>query len=315
MKSKGKRATREMTVDIEAGRRIKKLRGSFTQAEFAEMFGGTQPMVAAFEAGRKLPSSADLWIKFAELAGYPDCYWFYERAGLSQQKSLAAAERMLRDLILELNSPLIQDHIVLIPRVRKTSDKLVPTGTPVPVAAENIQNPLSTYYLVIDENSAGPMVPSGCSIVLDTSAINAPFLEPFWDKRILVDFGPRGHSEFHSNVYGEWCHGLCIGKLLHKFIVSAPSLDESDHTHHVKAVLAPFVISEAGEHRGCKEIIIGRLSAGQVARKPPTDEERATFKAKVHADSRAKMRLYPELKILGIVRDVSFSDDEGHLGI
>jgi DNA-binding XRE family transcriptional regulator len=199
MKCKKKRKAAKMTPDIEAGHRIRKLRGSFTQAKFAQLLQVTQPMVAAWEAGRKLPSSADLWIRFGEFAGYPDCFWFWERAGLDRGKLLSATEKMLKDQIKDADLPFILDKIVLVPRVRKTLQGLEPAGLPLPMPAEMVLNPLSTYCLMLESGQA----------VVDTADSEAKNLTAFLGQAIVVDFAPKTKRK----DYPRWPEGLRIGVL------------------------------------------------------------------------------------------------------
>ncbi len=184
--------------DLDAATRIRKLRGSLTQAKFAELLHVAQPMVSAWEAGRELPSSADLWIKFGEFAGYPDCYWFWERAGLNRQKLLAATERMLKDQIKDADLPFLANQIVLVPRVRKTSHGLEPTGNPLPMPAEAIPNALSTYCFILE----------GYEAVVDTTDAGAGNVLPFLGKLVLARFAPKTERENYP-----WPEGLFIGVL------------------------------------------------------------------------------------------------------
>jgi transcriptional regulator with XRE-family HTH domain len=165
-----------MGKETEAGRRIRALRGHLTQAEFAKCFGVTQSMISAWEAGRDVPS-AEIWIKLGELSGYPDCYWFWQQAGLDQQKLLAATEQMLRDQIRDADSPLLEGQIVLVPRVHKTPQGLEPAGLPLAMPVEAIPNPLSTYCFQLDEVEA----------VGDTAGADGGSLSPFLGELILLE--------------------------------------------------------------------------------------------------------------------------------
>ena len=172
-----------------AGDRIKALRQRMTQAEFAKSFGVTQSMISAWEAGRDTPS-AEIWIKLGEIAGYPDCYWFYERAGLDRQKLLTATEQTLKEQIKDADSPLLEGRIVLVPRVRRLPQGLEPAGLPVPMAPEAVPNLLSTYCLVLD----------GIEAVVDTADGGTEDLLPFLGQSVLVEFVP----ESARNYYRGW---------------------------------------------------------------------------------------------------------------
>lgn len=189
-----------MKRDKEAGARIKALRGNATQAEFAKSFGVTQSMISAWEAGRDLPS-AENWILLGELAGYPDCYWFYEQAGLDRQKLLAATERTLKEQIKEADSPLLEGRIVLVPRVRSLQG-LEPAGRPVPMPPEAVPNLLSTYCLPFGENE----------VVLDTTGAKSGDLTPFWGQLVLAEFSSEHDMPWPKGVQ---IIGLLLGPQKH----------------------------------------------------------------------------------------------------
>lgn len=184
-----------MGKSSEAASRIKRLRGSETQAEFARGIGVTQPMVSAWEAGRDTPS-AEIWIKLGELAGYPDCYWFYERAGLDRQKLLAATEKTLKEQIKDADSPLLEGQIILVPRVRSLQS-LEPAGLPLPMPAQAVPNALSTRCIEIE----------GTEVVVDTADTDAADLMPFWGRTVLLEFAPENE--------GPWPKGVLCAGILH----------------------------------------------------------------------------------------------------
>lgn len=179
MKVKSKIGTRKMRKDTEAAKRIRALRGRFTQAEFAKALHVAQPMVSAWEAGRELPASADLWLKFGEYAGWPDCFWFWQRAGLVPNTLLAAAQKALNEQIKDGTSGL-DGQMVLVPRVRKTAQGLEVIGEPLLMPAERIPNPLSTQCFVLE----------GIEAVVDTTEAGAPTLLPFLGRIVLLDVEP-----------------------------------------------------------------------------------------------------------------------------
>lgn len=51
------------------------------QVDFATHFGVTQAAVSRWENGSKEPS-VENYLRMGNLATAPDCYWFWERAGL-----------------------------------------------------------------------------------------------------------------------------------------------------------------------------------------------------------------------------------------
>ncbi len=194
-----------MKRDKEAGAKIRALRKSQkpapTQAQFAKSFGVTQSMISAWEAGRDTPS-AEIWIKLGELAGYPDCYWFYARAGLDPQKLLAATEKLFKERIQPTDSPLVEGRTVLVPRVQSLRG-LEPAGLPVPMPVQLVPNPSSTYCLGI---SFTPGQFDRWAIV-DTADAEAEDLGPFWGLPALIEFAPIDQAP------PLWPGGLEIGTL------------------------------------------------------------------------------------------------------
>jgi DNA-binding transcriptional regulator YiaG len=51
------------------------------QVEFAARFGVTQAAISGWESGRKEPS-VENYVRMGNIADDPDCYWFWEKAGL-----------------------------------------------------------------------------------------------------------------------------------------------------------------------------------------------------------------------------------------
>jgi DNA-binding XRE family transcriptional regulator len=75
------RKTSEWAQHVEA------LRGELgeTQVDFAKHFNVTQPAVSAWEKGSKEPS-AENYIRMGNMARPPDCYWFWQRAGVDLER-------------------------------------------------------------------------------------------------------------------------------------------------------------------------------------------------------------------------------------
>lgn len=179
----------EMERDIEAGKKIRDLRGALTQKQFAELLRVAQPMISAWEAGRELPASADLWIKFGEFAGWPECFWFWQRAGLSQKSLLAAAQKTLNEQIRDGTSGLEGKVIPVLPfdgDAGKAQEPLLLSGS-------LLAGPLSTSYFTVDEKSAGYGLKPSDILFIDASDSGSAHLTPHWDEMILVEHDRVAH--------------------------------------------------------------------------------------------------------------------------
>lgn len=174
----------KMERNAEVARRVKALRGTQTQAEFASQLGVTQPMISSWEAGRDEPTVENL-LAFAELAGYPDCFWFWERAGLNKQRLLSAAERIRKEQIKDIASPAIKDQIVLVPCVRKTPQGLDMTGEHVPMPAVKVPNPASTYCFLFSGAAARR---TELAPIVDTTNADTEHFTEFLGSLILAEF-------------------------------------------------------------------------------------------------------------------------------
>ena len=55
------------------------------QVEFAEKFGVTQPAVSRWETGEMEPALEN-YIRMGNIADEPDCYWFWQKAGVDVER-------------------------------------------------------------------------------------------------------------------------------------------------------------------------------------------------------------------------------------
>ena len=296
--------------DMEAAKHIRALRGPFTQAEFAKSLEVAQPMVSAWEAGRELPASADLWIKFGEFAGWPECYWFWERAGLDSRTILAAAQKTLNQQIKEGSSGLEGKMISILPFQKEKS------GAKEPLLLQGflLSNPLSTSNFTVDEESSGYGLELGDVLLIDVSHSDAPNLLPFWEERVLVEYKFNPTTTFTEYLVG----GLFLR-------------EGRKHEGHVfyDTILQPWTdrIHDPDESRS------GRREAGQYSPnarltdpgpfliggwwdtrvgKGMSDDQRTRLRISSHASldatprhedrARLESRLYPAYRIVGIVR-------------
>jgi transcriptional regulator with XRE-family HTH domain len=196
MKVNKKSGTPKMKKDMEAAKRIRSLRGSLTQARFAELLQVAQPMISAWEAGRELPASADLWLKFGEFAGWPECFWFWQRAGLASETLLAAAQKTLNAQIKDGTSGLEGKVIPIMPFQKDSAQVKEPLLLPGLL----LSNPLSTSYFTIDEKSSGYGLEVGDILLIDASDAGSTRLAPFWDQMVLLEHDLAAEVSFQLKV-------------------------------------------------------------------------------------------------------------------
>jgi transcriptional regulator with XRE-family HTH domain len=160
------------------------------QGEFAKLFGVTQSMVSMWERGRSVPS-VDNWLALANLAGYPECFWFWERAGLRKEKLLAATEKAIKEQTKGAKSAAIRNQVILVPYVRKTPQGLEPTGESIAMPAVKVPNPASTFCFQFEGESPTyrKLAP-----VVDTTDADVEHFGAFWSLPILAEFDDRKFS-------------------------------------------------------------------------------------------------------------------------
>jgi len=205
MKVNRKIGTPKMKKDKEAAKRIRSLRGSLTQVEFAKFLHVAQPMVSAWEAGRELPASADLWIKFGEIAGWPDCFWFWQRAGLVPKTLLAAVQKTLNEQGEERAAPLVEGEVYRIPEFRATPQGREATGNLIPLPARFIPHPEKTICLLLELESAELAdCPHGL-VLVDTSIEGTRDIRGISEHVIVLRYAPEGQALLGSK-------GLYMGR-------------------------------------------------------------------------------------------------------
>src|ERR1017187_8055570 len=140
----------EMKKNSEIARRIKKFReGRYpSQRALADALGVGQTVVSAWETGDNEPSSA-AWVKLGNLAGYPDCKWFWQQGGIDEELIATAGGNILKGRSV----PLARGEAVRLPQFRETIQGRESAGEPIPFAIVLIPNPLSTICFVVDERA------------------------------------------------------------------------------------------------------------------------------------------------------------------
>ena len=198
-----------MKKPSESGKRIKDLRDALglKQAEFADRLKVTQSMVSEWEAEKTFPSP-EAYLRLGNLGSFPDNLWFWHQAGLDPQKMFSAAEQALK----ELRVPAKPGEVRPIARFRLTAEGREEVGPRLPIAAERVPNPLSTFCYILDEKTAGFTFSPGDVVAVDRSAGDVETCEPFWNQLVLAEFAPR--AEQPAGLQGTWPEGFLIGKLL-----------------------------------------------------------------------------------------------------
>jgi hypothetical protein len=207
-----------------------------------------------------------------------------------------------------------------VPCVRTTAQGTEELGHSLPLPAEWVPNPLSTFCLVVDENRAGLPVHPGDIIVLDTSCNDAKDLCPFWGRHVLIKADPRLIFPSDTKPEGKVGIDLRLGVLQCKEEAAGVEgrLISDDGLSWV-ACLSLISDSDAEDQSGNKGFVVGRLvehptetlresleqarameSFEQFHASYPTEQVLA-FQEKVRNEAPAKIRLNRYFEIVGIV--------------
>jgi DNA-binding XRE family transcriptional regulator len=307
MKVNKKSGTAKMKTDVEAGKKIKALRGSLTQAQFAASLQVAQPMISAWEAGRELPASADLWIKFGNIAPYPENLWFWGRAGVDPQLMLSTYEKTM----IERSAPIAEGEIIRVPCFVKMEGKDVGWGDPIVVPRAFVPHPASTIFRYIDGPLASPTVQFRTYLLLDTFFNDSPTLLPFWNSTIAVedDSVNPDREKWVSDVSAAWepfGGRLQIGVLRQKYFWDVSNEQGGRPSIRSIAALASHVDAvsdipaKTERYTGKKPREIGEwinIYEGSAASK----EQLLAFDAETRKRALNEIRLAKSFHILGLV--------------
>jgi transcriptional regulator with XRE-family HTH domain len=173
----------------ELGRRIRTIRHTSTQAEFASILGVTQSMVSAWESGREAPSTAN-WVKIADLTGSADADWCWEQSGLDYRALAAQAIERIKKESKEGTVELSRGTVIPIPRFHLTEQGRKEAGRPLPLPVECIPRPLATICISVDQSSnVIEDAPRGI-VILDTSYEGVEDLTPLWGRVVMLHYAP-----------------------------------------------------------------------------------------------------------------------------
>jgi len=273
-----------------------------TNAKLAYAVSVSPSRISEWRAGGRWPSSDTFW-KLGKLAGFPDCIWFWEQAGMEEKTMLSVAVEILK----RRGAPPAEGEIIRVGCVRMTAQGIEETGDLFPIAAVSVPNPASIVCLIVDEYAANAMFPVGSRIVLDTSQNGAKDLMPFWERIVLVDVHlPQQQMGVLESVglWGgkRWPNALSMGQLQCKR--SVPGIP-GFHYHCYVAVLTALGDVRTEIDAGSEEL---RLAAWHHPSNhtPGTPEEIAAVEAEARNKALSEMELLDigtgRDQILGIVK-------------
>ena len=153
-----------MASKTEMVKRIKSLQGQMNQVEFAHCLGVPQSRVSEWRAGKR--PTAEMCVRLAKLAPYPDNLWFLEQAGLKRDDILSLAGNIAKDVF---TPPQGTDSIRVSPS--EDSPEALAAGD---LALPNrfVSNPAWTRYMIVGEEFLSPVIlhPKDVRLRLDTVA-------------------------------------------------------------------------------------------------------------------------------------------------
>jgi transcriptional regulator with XRE-family HTH domain len=184
--------------------RIKALRGSMSQARFAELLGVSQTAVSTWEVEENVPSP-EAWLGLAKLAPDPDKLWFWQQAGVDLEEMLSLSEKILK----ERGTPPKSTEVNRLPRLRTAAGGKEDPGPLLILPAEFTPNRGSTKWFALGEKNATFPVKPGDIAVVDTSHAGAQdlVLSPFFNTVVLMEFKSESAHEGLPR-------GLFMGQLL-----------------------------------------------------------------------------------------------------
>lgn len=256
------------------------------QIQFAKELGVSQGLLSWWLSGKRHPAAPG-YVKLAAAAARKDyklAMRFFEKAGIPPDVLMVVLEAKESQSLAE-GGP--ERSCVLMPL------RDLPPGELLHIDRKLVGGRRSALYFVATDSSARIAYKKGDVVLLDPSDCGHSLLSPFWDCRILVEFGPKSFRLSHGQG------GLLLGKLR---LESRDSLSLS-----YEAVLGSFdgrygaipVPIGAWKSRLLDEHT-GELSANDMFRLQKDQE----FKRKVLGEQEAalrEMRLYDGVTILGKV--------------
>lgn len=191
------------------GERIENLRKAqgMTQAQFAEAVGVSQGRMSEWESGEATPS-AEGYVKLAAQAGRSDpseALFFWRQAGIGPEALtsvadfllkggevqmnpiLSTAEKILKDRMADQAALEQEGRVVLVPALPEGLCRIWQSGPPIPVAAKDVPNPASTYWVELPRAPYNDALSHG-RLVIDVSDAKPMLFSPFRDRVVLAHF-------------------------------------------------------------------------------------------------------------------------------
>jgi DNA-binding XRE family transcriptional regulator len=165
-----------VTKTSDIGARIRKLRGNQKRATFAKKLGVPRTSLIAWESGTYKPQLDDC-LKMTYLMGsVVEKVDFLEAAGIDPLALAHLAVALEMDSVVTPGN----NEIILI-------RPLFGGGAPLPFTLPIAANAASSRYLRVDKSLAVIGADPGDLLVIDVSGTDAPSLNPFWNKRLLIE--------------------------------------------------------------------------------------------------------------------------------
>ena len=240
-----------------------------------------------------------MYFRLAALASRPDDQVFFlQEAGLSRETIVSAANELVKERIVRPK----EGEMVIVTRVEEPQVEVQEPHPGIPFASALGAKPVLTRYFAVDEYSSGYGFENGDILLLDISQVETPSLAPFWEQPILVEHTDAADFSRKEQLIGR----LFLRESRHEGVARPLAfydgmLQPWTNLHH-----------EVGEMRGRSTKSYRRgdrlkdsgpfvITYGDegVLQDSETDIE-AGFAA-LRKRAQAKIRLYPEWRILGRV--------------
>lgn len=274
-----------------------------TQKKLAEETRVTQQAASNWlsTSSASTPSAESL-IRLGLLAGPPDCFWFWQQAGVEDGEMLRVAQKIWN----ERGVPLSGGDAYRIKCFQKTAEgtKLLDDEFPVSVRPTCLlPNPLSTVCLIIDETAANPSIPAGTHIILDESEKDIPGLHLYADRHILIESSVPVRYQTIDRTFALKFGSLYMGCL--RFRLHQCGEDETGEYSITWVAVLDAAVDSFGWKPAHEGIVIGQwtYSFG----KPPGDspegqKQQVRFQEQARRLALIHMRPNDMVKVLGEVR-------------
>jgi transcriptional regulator with XRE-family HTH domain len=196
-----------MKKQREISKRVRALRGSMSQIEFAAALPVARSRVSEWEAAKRIPSPEHFYRLGSLAPNLDDAIWFWKQAGLDDKQILAAARKIAGELLSEADPLVEQGKVLLVPRFSYKSQGKEEAGPPVPLPAEFISNPKSTICALFDPRESAPRISPAGAFITDTWCRGVRDPRRLENRTLLVGvFPPQTKDRFRIR-------GFHIGRL------------------------------------------------------------------------------------------------------